>query len=121
MKEKFASLIHGPLTGRGTSQDGSELYRSVNTFVNYYNHRRKHSSLCYQTPASVYYGQSDEKWTQGMGNQSTCHRKDIARLHEGQGQALRVATEKIAEKSNFFGANLDIRSVMLMLAAKQIE
>ena len=83
------------------SQDGSELYRSVNTFVNYYNHRRKHSSLGYQTPASVYYGQSDEKWTQGMGNQSTCHRKDIACLHEGQGQALRVATEKIAEKAIF--------------------
>jgi hypothetical protein len=45
----------------------------------------------------------------------------IACLPESQGQALRVATEKIAGKSNFFGANLDIRSGMLMLAAKRIE
>jgi putative transposase len=99
--ERFFRTIKHEYVYLNPSQDGSELYRSVNTFVNYYNHRRKHSSLGYQTPASVYYGQSDEKWTQGMGNQSTCHRKDIACLHEGQGQALRVATEKIAEKAIF--------------------
>ncbi len=32
-----------------------------------------------------------------------------------------LLSKKIAEKSNFLGVNLDLRSVMLMLAAKRIE
>lgn len=119
--ERFFRTLKHEHVYLNPSADGSELYRSIRNFVNYYNHRRKHSSLEYQTPASVYYAQSDEKGTEGMGNQSTRHRKGIACLHEGKGQALRVATEKIAEKSDFFGANLDLRSVMLMLAAKRFE
>jgi Integrase core domain len=77
--ERFFRTIKYEYVYLNPSQDGSELYRSVNTFVNYYNHRRKHSSLGYQTPASVYYGQSDEKWTQGMGNHSICLAASISK------------------------------------------
>lgn len=119
--ERFFRTLKHEHVYLNPNKDGSELYRSVESFVNYYNNRRKHSSLEYQTPASVYYAHTKEKGNQGIGSQSIRHRKDIACLPESQGQALRVATEKIAEKSNFFGANLDIRSGMLMLAAKRIE
>jgi putative transposase len=90
--ERFFRTLKHEHVYLNPSADGSELYRSIRNFVNYYNHRRKHSSLEYQTPASVYYAQSDEKGIEGMGNQSTRHRKGIACLHEGKGHALRVAT-----------------------------
>jgi putative transposase len=35
-------------------EDGQQLYRGLKQYFNFYNHRRLHQSLNYQTPASQY-------------------------------------------------------------------
>jgi len=37
------------------SQDGSELFRTCEEFINYYNYERPHQSAGYQTPNKMYY------------------------------------------------------------------
>ena len=52
------------------SNNGHDLHRSIKTFVHYYNNQRKHSSLQYRTPASVYHTQvTGEQNDNTMGNQ----------------------------------------------------
>jgi hypothetical protein len=68
----------------------------------------------------VCYAQLDVKGTEGMENQSTRYCKSIVCLQEGKCHTLRFAS-KNRRKKRFFDANLDPRSVMLMVAAKLIE
>ena len=52
------------------SNNGHDLHRSIKTFVHYYNNQRKHSSLQYRTPASVYHAQvTGEQNDDTTGNQ----------------------------------------------------
>jgi putative transposase len=58
------------------SNDGHDLHRSIKTFVHYYNNQRKHSSLQYRTPASVYYAQA----TGEQNDETTLNQPDGAKL-----------------------------------------
>ncbi|MBM3417357.1 MAG: transposase [Bacteroidetes bacterium] len=52
------------------SNNGHDLHRSIKTFVHYHNNQRKHSSLQYRTPASVYHAQvTGEQNDNTTGNQ----------------------------------------------------
>ena len=65
----FRTLKHEHVYLR-PSNDGHDLYRSIRTFVHYYNNQRKHSSLQYRTPASVYQAQAAGSTNNGTtGNQ----------------------------------------------------
>ena len=123
--ERFFRTIKHEHLYLNPSKDGVELYKSVKKFVNYYNQSRKHSSLDYQTPASLYFLSPESTPSEDPEEPSNSRRKRIACLRGRKGQALRVAAEKVAQKkgflSNFFNANLDIRSSMLMLPAKQLD
>lgn len=123
--ERFFRTIKHEHLYLNPSEDGGALYKSVRKFVNYYNHSRKHSSLDYKTPASLYFVIPEGTPSEDIEEPSNHHRKSIACLPGRKGQALRVAAEKVAPKkgflSNFFSANLDIRSSMLMLPAKRLD
>ena len=124
IKRFFRTIKHEYLY-LNPSDDGAALYKSVKEFVNYYNHSRKHSSLDYKTPASWYFSKPEGTPSEDPEEPSNRHRKPIACLPGSKGQALRVAAEKVAPKkgflSDFFSANLDIRSSMLMLPAKRLD
>jgi len=35
--------------------DGNELYKTIKSYIDFYNNERPHQSLCYKTPAEVYF------------------------------------------------------------------
>lgn len=83
------------------SDNGKELAQKIRYFVDYYNNERKHSSLQYNTPISIYKGESPTGPPTTADKHSNRCRKNIACLRECQGQALRVADEKTSLREVF--------------------
>ena len=99
--ERFFRTIKYEYIYLTPSDSGTELEQKIRYFVDYYNNQRKHSSLDYNTPASVYKGESPTETPTTANNHSNRRRKDIACLRERQGQALRVAGEKTSLREVF--------------------
>ena len=119
--ERFFRTIKYEYIYLTISDNGKELEQNIRYFVNYYNNHRKHSSLQYKTPASIYLNRPLIESPTPADKHSNRRRKNIACLHECQGQALRVANWKNLSAKDFSSANLDIRSALLMLDAKRYE
>ena len=100
--ERFFRTIKYEHIFLNPSDNGKDLERSVSYFVEYYNYHRKHSSLSYETPASVYKPEGPVTPPPTLTvNYSNRSRKDIACLRERQGQALRVADRKFSLREIF--------------------
>ena len=77
--ERFFRTIKHEHLYLNPSEDGEALYKSVRKFVNHYNHSRKHSSLDYKTPASLYFVSPEGTPCEDPEEPSNHHRKSLAR------------------------------------------
>ena len=99
--ERFFKTIKYEYIYLMPGENGKEPEQKIRYFVDYYNNQRKHSSLQYNTPISVYKSESPAEPPTPADNHSNRRRKDIVCLRKCQGQALRVAGEKNALRAVF--------------------
>jgi len=57
--ERYQQTLKGEVN-RIPYEMSSELRRAIESFVEYYNHRRYHEALGNVTPSDVYYGRKDD-------------------------------------------------------------